>query len=256
MLIDYIYFILIIIIICFIIFLIYLSYEYSSTDKIEYFTLPPINNSINNNLNIITNLETNLLNNYLKFANDTENNNINYINANTLNVNNQITKNLQNSKSLLQMKFGIIPQPITYPLDKPIKTIKSNYNSQYLSTFPNDTKDSTSYSVLANDKCLTVKGLCTGEFCVLDCQKSLNASNSQKFTTDRINSSVDAARIMNVDISKINTANIYPFNIFRSKINSHCLTINDNGITVEKCNLNNKKQQWQISPDDNICYLT
>ena len=27
------------------------------------------------------------------------------------------------------------------------------------------------------------------------------------------------------------------------------------GITVEQCNLNNIKQQWEISPDENICVL-
>ena len=35
-----------------------------------------------------------------------------------------------------------------------------------------------------------------------------------------------------------------------------CLTISNNGITIDKCNLNNNKQQWEISPDENKCYLT
>ena len=56
-------------------------------------------------------------------------------------------------------------------------------------------------------------------------------------------------------INKISTTNIYPYNIFTSTVNNNCLTIGDKGITIEKCNLNNIKQQWEISPDENLCVL-
>jgi hypothetical protein len=61
---------------------------------------------------------------------------------------------------------------------------------------------------------------------------------------------------MGVVPASINSKNIYPFNIFRSSINDKCLTINDEGISVESCNLNNLNQQWSISPDENICVLS
>ena len=101
--------------------------------------------------------------------------------------------------------------------------------------------------------------MCKDEFCLLDCQKSLYSSDSQKFTSNRIYSAIDAAKIMNVDKNKIVSdtisSSIYPYNILRSTVNNNCLTNNDNGITIEKCNLNNIKQQWEISPDENICIL-
>ena len=60
---------------------------------------------------------------------------------------------------------------------------------------------------------------------------------------------------MNTTLSKISTNNVYPFNTFKSLVNNNCLTLTDDGITVEDCNINNIKQQWEISPHDNICVL-
>ena len=60
---------------------------------------------------------------------------------------------------------------------------------------------------------------------------------------------------MNVPEYKISSTNVYPFNIFKSTVNDNCLSINTNGISVEKCNLNKINQQWEISPDENICIL-
>ena len=60
---------------------------------------------------------------------------------------------------------------------------------------------------------------------------------------------------MNVPASEIINTNKYPFNIFYSSVNNKCLSINNNGITIEPCNLNSKNQQWDISPDENVCVL-
>ena len=98
-------------------------------------------------------------------------------------------------------------------------------------------------------------GLCKEDYCLLDCQNHLYASDSQKFFTKRIYTAADVAKKMNIPLNHVNSKNIYPFNIFTSVVNNNCLTINDGGITLEKCNLNNIKQQWEISPDENICYL-
>ena len=252
MLYDYIYLIAILCLISFVLFLIYLSYEY----RIESFTLQYIKGTTNSNLNTITNLETSLLNSYKEYINDTNNLEINKQNQKNADIYNTTLLNLENSKNLVNLNLGLKSVPDTFPLNDTIKTIKSKYNSQQLSTFQNDIKNDVSkYGIMANDKCLTVKGLCNGEFCLLDCQNKLYVSDSQKFTTNRISSALDASRIMNVDYSNIDTTNIYPFNIFRSAVTNKCLTISDKGISVDKCNLNNKKQQWEISPNENICYL-
>ena len=249
MLFDYIYLILCLVIISFILFIIYLSYEY----RVEGFTLQYISEEPNSNLNTITNLETSLLNSYKEYINDTNNLEINEQNIKNTDIYKTTLLNLDNSKNLVKLNLGLTQIPDEFPSSDTIKTIKSKYNSQHLSIFKNDINK---YGILANDKCLTVKGLCNGEFCLLDCQNKLYVSDSQKFTTDRIYSALDASRIMNVDYSNIDTTNTYPFNIFRSAVTNKCLTISDNGISVDKCNLNNKKQQWEISPNENICYLT
>ena len=60
---------------------------------------------------------------------------------------------------------------------------------------------------------------------------------------------------MKIPKNKINSKNVYPFNIFRSKINDKCISINNDGLGIEDCNLNSINQQWSISPDENICVL-
>ena len=253
--IDYIYLILILILIGFILFIIYLSYEYRVQEGF-YNYLPVLNNSFNLNQTIteLANMGIIYNNNYTSSINDaiTTKTNQDYIKqAEILKIANN---NLQNAKKItdLQNKLKNAKSPNSFPVDKLISTIKSKYNSQYLSTFANDV---TTYGILANDKCMTINGLCKEDFCLLDCQKSLYSSDSQKFTTKRINSDVDAATALNVPINSISSTNVYPFNIFTSVINNKCLTINDGGLTIEKCNLNNIKQQWDISPDENICIL-
>jgi hypothetical protein len=255
MFIDYIYLLLILTLICSILFLIYLSYEYRINEGFESISMSKIP-SIDTDLiyNLSDNINPNN-NDYNVFINDI-NNTYNYAN-NVANL--QLLENAKNnliqSQKLEKLKIdnnNSVNNNNDFPNNSLIKTIKSRYNSQYLSTFAND---SANYGILVNDKCLTVNGLCKEDFCLLDCQNHLFASNSQKYSTKRIYTATDAANIMNVPINKISSTNIYPFNIFTSFVNNNCLTINDNGITVEKCNLNNIKQQWEISPDENICVL-
>ena len=262
MLIDYLYLILIIILISSIIFLIYLSYEYRinndtkksniSTNIIEGFSLSSNLNPIQPVTWDVNNQAYNIDSDYKNFITNIYNREIIKDNITNLDTLDKTTRNLNASKHIYNLQNKIIPQTDTFPIDKVISTIKSKYNSQYLSTFVNDISH---YGILANDKCITVNGLCKDEYCLLDCQNNLFTSDSQKFTTNRINSVNDAARVMNVDVSLITSKNVYPYNIFRSIINNNCLTIGDDGFTIEKCNLNNIKQQWEISPDENICVL-
>ena len=143
--------------------------------------------------------------------------------------------------------------PKTFPVNKSIKTIKSKNNSQYLSVITNDVNEK--YGILVNDKCLTVSGTCgTDQYCLQNCQNNLYASDSQKFYTTRINTSADASKILGSGV-EINSKIVYPFNIFRSKVDDTCLALSNDGVTLEKCNLNDIRHQWSISPDENLCVL-
>ena len=260
MLLDYIYLIIIFALIVVIIFLIYLSYEYrifnqSASNITESFTslrIPATFNSVNANYQ--KNL-ANFINNYTNTGVNAYNQQL--ISDNTLynSLLNQYQINYNNSNTLLELKNKISTVPKTFPINEVIKTIKSNYNSQYLSTITNDVNK---YGILANDKCISVSGTCAnGEpFCMQECQKGLYTTDSQKFYTNRIYSAADAANITGVSPDSINTKNVYPFNIFRSSVNDNCLTVDNDGIGVAPCNLNNLNQQWSISPDENICVLT
>ena len=257
MLIDYIYLILIIVLISSIVFLLLLSYKYRLTEGFDIqrlHSLSPLSESVLNNIKNNANTNYNANNAFITGINNQKYTNDNNINLDTLDSS---LNNVKNIKNLYTQLRNSKPISVSYPVNKLIKTIKSKYNSQYISTFSNDIGK---YGILVNDKCITVNGLCKDEFCLLDCQKSLYSSDSQKFTSNRIYSAIDAAKIMNVDKNKIVSdtisSSIYPYNILRSTVNNNCLTNNDNGITIEKCNLNNIKQRWEISPDENICVLT
>lgn len=263
MLLDYIYLVIILTLVVVIIFLIYLSYEYrifnqTALDITESFIssaslqIPQTFNNIN------ANYQKNLTN----FVNKYNNTGVNAYNQQIIRDNtlynsllNQYQTNYNNSNIIMQMKNKIMPVRKTFPINEVIKTIKSNYNSQYLSAITNDVNR---YGILANDKCLSVSGTCPGDsaFCLQECQKGLYTTDSQKFYTNRIYSAADAAKIMGVSLDSINTKNVYPFNIFRSSANDRCLTVDNDGIGVTPCNLNNLNQQWSISPDENICVLT
>lgn len=141
----------------------------------------------------------------------------------------------------------------TFPPNSQIKTIKSKNNSQYLSTLVNDIENN--YGIQVNDKCLTVSGTCTGSpYCLQNCQNSLYISDSQKFYNTTIQTDADAIKIMGNDV-QMSSNIVYPFNIFRSSVDDTCLAMSDIGLTLEKCNLNDIRHHWQISPDENICLL-
>jgi hypothetical protein len=256
--IDYVYLILILILIGFILFIIYLSYEYRV--KEGFIPIPSLAMSLDITKNYdtlpqIINQANTFNNNYISAINDGKILQQNKDYKDQLEVLKISNSNLQNSQTIinLQNKLNNSSLPSnSFPVDKLISTIKSNYNSQYLSTFAND---ASTYGVLVNDKCMTVNGLCKEDYCLLECKNNLYSSDTQKFTTKRIYSDSDAAKVMNMPVSSISNNNVYPFNIFSSVVNNKCLTIGDAGLTIEKCNLNNIKQQWSISPDANICLI-
>jgi hypothetical protein len=252
----YLYLLLIIIITGVIIFLVYLSHEYRQP-MIENFLSPNIQFDYEmKTLDDITNIVNNKINNDNIKSTNIVNNIINYNNL-------ENSKRQQNLKTDTKKQYDLInnltkqitnkSSSTSYPINKLIKTIKSNYNSQYLSVVPDQNMNK--YGILVNDKCLTVNGLCKDEFCTLECQNSKYSSDSQKFYTNRIYTLYDAARIMGTSPDNITTKNVYPFNIFRSASNDKCLAVNNDGVYMENCNLNNISHQWNISPDENICVM-
>ena len=284
MVINYIYLILILILITSIYYFIYLSYEYrgngiesnnefNSTDNNmnilndsdkDTDRIPISNAQIENFIDLTVNIPNinstnsayNQINKNLQSQQEkldsVYNSNIASDNKDYITLNKQLSSNVSDTYKLLKKKQALESIPNSFPIDRLINTIKSNYNSQYLSLFANDIYK---YGVLINDKCFTVNGLCKDEFCIQKCQNNLYASPSQKFYTDRITSDADITRLLKVPADKINSKNVYPFNIFRSTVNDKCLSINNDGIGIEDCNLNSIHQQWMISPDENICIL-
>lgn len=252
MLLDYIYLIIILALVCFVLFMIYVSYEYRIFDVNEPFGLldvPSSDSTLNDNYRKNLNMFNK---NYSDAYANAYNQQMLSDNLLLNSLVGQFQNNYTKSKILLDKKNALLQIPKTFPINNVIKTIKSNYNSQYLSTSTNDINK---YGVMVNDKCFTVNGLCKDEFCLQECQKDLYLTDSQKFYTNRIYSASDAANIMDVQPGQINSKNVYPFNIFRSSVNDKCLSINDDGIGVEQCNLNLLNHQWTISPDENICVL-
>lgn len=253
MMLDYVYLIIILALISFVMFMIYVSYEYRIFNVNESFevSIPATNETAN-----VNNIHRTKLREFNKQYSNAYVNAYNQqmISDNTLyqGLVGKFQDNYNKSRKLLEKSKGLEQIPKTFPINEVIKTIKSNYNSQYLSAVTNDINK---YGVMVNDKCFTVNGLCKDEFCLQECQKGLYVTDSQKFYTNRIYSAADAANIMGAQQEQINSRNIYPFNIFRSSVNDKCLTIDDNGIGVQPCNLNLLNQQWSISPDENICVL-
>ena len=127
-----------------------------------------------------------------------------------------------------------------------IKSIKSKSNiGQILAV--NSLNDG-EYQIIINGECLTVYN--KNNITIKPC--NLNPSDSQKFITSRITNPAVAKYIIGTDI--INNNIVYPYNIFQSKVSSECVSLNDDGnIILNKCSPNNIKQQWAISPNENIC---
>lgn len=269
-----IYIILILLLVSIIIYIIYTSWSNwevthpteTESKKIPSTTKKSITNAITESFEVNTIAQLNDLNfadNIKNITSDMSITNIDVNNQivkdNTLKILN-MTKDLQNNQKLSQKLLNDITEleiqnKKEYVMNKPIKTIKSRFNDQELSVKP---FDNNKYNILANDKCLTVKGLCVNEdYCLLKCQDPLYSSNSQKFYSDRVTSNVEAARIMGKKPEDIvnNSKITYPYNVFRSAVTDNCLSLSNDGITVEKCNLNNIKQHWLISPDETICLL-
>lgn len=128
-----------------------------------------------------------------------------------------------------------------------VKSIKANSNNKILSTIPVGTDN---YQIKINDKCLTVYD--DNKYILDRCNNSIKMSDSQKFQSKRIHDLHSAKLAFGKDITKRAE---YPYNVFLSKITNNCLTLDNDGVSVAKCNPNDNRQQFKISGQDNICPL-
>ena len=136
----------------------------------------------------------------------------------------------------------------SFPIGADIKSIKSVDNGAILALNPVGELDM--YQVNINGQCLTVYG--KNSVMLKPCQGGSSISDSQKFHTTRIMTPLAAKTVMNANY--VSPTNVYPYNIFRSNMTGQCMTLNNDGDMIMKpCNPNNLKQQWLISPNENIC---
>ena len=129
---------------------------------------------------------------------------------------------------------------------KIIHSIKGVNNNQILTVIPHDLD---SYKIQINDKCMTVYD--DNKYMLSKCDNSINSSDSQKkFKSERIYDIYNARLATNKDVTKVSE---YPYNIFKSKVSDHCLALNNDGVSITKCNPDDDRQQFKISGDKNMC---
>jgi hypothetical protein len=157
---------------------------------------------------------------------------------NSLQNNQSRLHNLNKSKQELKSFIDNNPPNI-------IRTLKSQHNNQMLTVQPYDLN---SYQVQINDKCLTVYD--DNKYLLDNCNTTGDRSDTQKFSTHRIRDMLNAKSIMGRAPNKIAE---YPYNIFKSDITGQCLTIDDEGVSVQKCLPDNDKQHFKVSDQQVLC---
>lgn len=135
---------------------------------------------------------------------------------------------------------------LPFPENENVKTIKSKFNNQYLSVLPQQINDET-YAIQANDQCLQVY---QNNYFLGKCANTSNYLHPQYFEIKKIMNNINAKNIMNsTQISDTG----FPYTIFKHKNTNHCLSLDNEGLYIDKCDANNLSQKWEISPNENIC---
>lgn len=162
------------------------------------------------------------------------------------NVLNEAQRNEVKSKKLLDEELE--RKQLMSRLEKPpdlVRAIKSNYNGSILTTNPYDLN---AYQVQINDKCLTVYD--DNKYLLEKCNTKGERSDTQKFTTHRIKDIYNAKSITGRNPTKIME---YPYSLFKSELTDQCLTIDDEGVSVQDCLPDNDKQHFKISSEPLLC---
>ena len=135
---------------------------------------------------------------------------------------------------------------LPFPEGESVKTIKSKFNNQYISVLPQQINDET-YAIHANDQCLQVY---QNNYMLGKCVNTSNYLHPQYFEIKKIMNNINAKNIMNS--KQINDTG-FPYTIFKHKNTNNCLSLDNEGIYMDKCDANNLSQKWEISPNENIC---
>lgn len=133
-----------------------------------------------------------------------------------------------------------------FPTDKHIRTIKSKKTEQLLSLLPFDQKDT--YGVQVNDKCFYTFN--KTDYLLKKCVTTSDTINPQYFQPVRI---LDEKTEMKEFGAKSTDPTIYPYTAFRSKLTRDCLSMDNDGLYMAKCQPDNIYQQWELSPNENLC---
>lgn len=121
--------------------------------------------------------------------------------------------------------------------------IKSLVNADEISIIP---QGSDKFNVQINGKCLTVYG--DKDYKLNDCVKTTR----QQFKKSIIKDKYDSKNI----IGKLGSDNVnYPYEVLSSEITNSCLTIDPDGISVQPCIPDNKKQHWISSMNSKQCVM-
>lgn len=138
---------------------------------------------------------------------------------------------------------------IKYPDDLNIKSIKSKFNNQILSVKPQSINNIT-YAISINDKCLYGYN---DDIQLKNCENTNNSINPQYFEARKINNISQEKLYMNRKNNATTNINPEAYTAFIHKTTQKCLTIDNEGVYLSPCDINNIYQRWQISPNENIC---
>ena len=120
---------------------------------------------------------------------------------------------------------------------------RSLVNSDEISIIP---MDNDKFNIQVNGQCLTVHG--DKEYKLMNCVKT----NSQKFNKhlirDKYDNKIATGKIGSDDVS-------YPYEIFSSEITNSCLTIDPDGVSVQPCIPEDRRQHWLSSINPKLCVV-
>lgn len=128
---------------------------------------------------------------------------------------------------------------------KNYKVVNSIQNGDELTAIP---IDDNLFRLQINDKCLTVYG--DKNYKLNNCD---SRAHSQNFEIKEVKDYYDAHKHTGVNPNKKHT-DVYPYSLIKSSIPPYnCLTVDNEGVSVQECNPNNSNQYWNMKNKVNEC---
>lgn len=148
-------------------------------------------------------------------------------------LSNMLQEAEMNEQKIMKIKQAMSEQArlaATYPVDKPVKSIKSVNTNEILNLSSIDSPiNDKYYKIHVNDNCLASY---MTHFTLEDCNKDFDDGQHFRITTTTPNSILQK-----------------PSTKLLGKITGHCMTSYKDGIVVMPCREEDKSQNWLISPD-------